>query len=138
MARKRTPEQAATLLRGLHKAIMGDVSTVLSPVSTLAFQAAKTTAGRRPTPQAPNLARAWSLEPRGDSMVLSAAENITFRGGPVWAGDVEGGILFGSNRSPQFRRPHGVPSWAWDVMERALESAQADRLLQAAIDKAVR
>ncbi len=132
------PAQAADALRKVHSSLMGDLDTVLKPATTIAFDAAKRAAQGRPTPQAPNLAASWGVRYEGKSGVIDTGSTIAFSGHTVYAGDVQGGILFGSNKSPQFHRAHSVPSWAWVAMEKALASAQLNDVLQAALDKATR
>ena len=132
------PEQAADALRKVHSSLMGDMDTVLKPATTIAFKAAKTAAAGRPTPQAPNLAASWNVTYSRNVGTIDTGSSIVFSGHNVYAGDVQGGILFGSNRSKQFHRPHRVPSWAWEAMEKALASAQLEDVLQAALDKATR
>lgn len=130
------PEDAADKLRGLHKALMGDDTLVLEPATTIAFAAAKKAASARPTPQAPNLAAAWMVtSPKRNTKVIDTGSTIAFGSRPVYAGDVQGGILFGSNKSPQFHRAHSVPSWAWVAMEKALAEAKLEDVLNAALGK---
>ncbi len=135
---KKTPSQAADTLRGLHRALMGDHGMVLHPAASLAFDAAKQAAAGRPTPQAPNLARSWFLRAKGDTEVIEAGSSIAFSGHSVYTDSIQRGILFGSNKSPQFHRPHGSPSWAWTAMEQALAPAKLEAVLEAALQKATR
>lgn len=135
---KKTPAQAADILRGLHRALMFDREMVLHPASSLAFAAAKTAAAGRPTPQSPNLAASWFITSKGNTETLDTRPSIAFSGRSVATDAVIGGILFGSNKSGQFHRSHSVPSWAWTAMEDALAPAKLEAVLEAALQKATR
>lgn len=132
------PAQAAAVLRNVHSALMGDSDLIAGPAASLAFDAAKQAAGGRPTPQAPGLASSWVRRPVKGGVSIEAGNTVTLSGRSVYAGDIEAGALFGSNRSPQFHRAHRVPSWAWEAMENALRSARLDDILQRAVDDMVR
>jgi hypothetical protein len=129
------PTEAAAKLKAIPRALETDHGLLLRPASTLAFDAAKSSASGRPTPQAPAVSRSWSLSARGDAEVIAVGPTVAFSSGARPSSAVAGPALFGSNRAPQFHRAHRRPSWAWDAMDSAMASDRLDRTLQTALDR---